>query len=91
MSFIKFILGKIVIVEIMLLLLYFSLTFFNLSLSPYDTILITCLKYLTPIAAICFIPYLILSVLGSDFVKMIISIIIGILLVFYFVTYFNLI
>ena len=79
----KFILSKIITIEVMLLILFFALNLFGLSLGIFNTIIYTSLKYLTPIAIICFIPYLILSVLDSNLIKMIISIIIGSLIVCY--------
>ena len=65
MKTIKFILGKIVIVEVMLMILYFATLTFNVHISLIDNIISVSLKYLTPVAILAIIPYIILSLLDN--------------------------
>ena len=87
MSFIRFILAKIVIVEVMLLILLFAMNLFGISIEPITTILTTVVKYLTPIAVICLIPYLILSLFSTKILDVITAIIVGGIIVYYIFVY----
>ena len=52
MKAIKFILHKIIIVETMLIILFFICNLFGVSISIVDLIIGTGLKYLTPVAIV---------------------------------------
>ncbi|MEE3342897.1 MAG: hypothetical protein VZS44_02280 [Bacilli bacterium] len=90
MTFIRFILGKIVIVEVMTLILFMAMNLFGISIEPLNMILATILKYLTPIAAICLIPYLILSIFSSKFLDIVTAIVVGGLILYYLIVYVKL-
>jgi hypothetical protein len=77
MKTIRFLLEKIVIVEVMLLVLYFATVTFNIHIVTFDLIIITILKYLTPIAIICLIPYIIFSIFDNEIIDIAIGIVIG--------------
>lgn len=83
MKTIKFILGKIVIVEVMLIILYFATLTFNVHISLIDNVISVSLKYLTPVAILAIIPYVILSILDNRFVETIVAVVIGILIAYY--------
>ena len=87
MKTIKFLLHKIIIVEVILIILYFACSFFGVHISIVDTILTTGLKYLTPIALIAVIPYIILSLLSTKLVETIIGFALGALILYYLYTY----
>lgn len=87
MGTIRFMLGKVVIVEVMLIILYFATITFNVHISIVDLIITTCLKYLTPVAVVCFIPYIILSILGNRIVEIIIGVVLGGLILYYLFNY----
>lgn len=87
MRTIRFILGKIVIIEIMLLILYFSTILFNVHIEIVDVILSFGLKYLTPVAIICVIPYIILSIFDNKIIDTIIGVVIGGLILYYLFNY----
>lgn len=77
MKTIRFILGKIVIVEVMLLILYFATITFQVHIGMVDFVLTTILKYLTPVACVCVIPYIILSILDNEIINIVIGVVIG--------------
>ena len=83
MKTIKFILGKIVIVEVMLIILYFATLTFNVHISLIDNVISVSLKYLTPVAILAIIPYIILSILDNRFVETVVAVVIGILIAYY--------
>lgn len=83
MKTIKFILGKIVIVEVMLIILYFATLTFNVHISLIDNIISVSLKYLTPVAILAIIPYIILSLLDNRFVETVVAIVVGVLIAYY--------
>lgn len=83
MKTIKFILGKIVIVEVMLIILYFATLTFNVHISLIDNVISVSLKYLTPVAILAIIPYVILSILDNRFVETIVAIVVGVLIAYY--------
>lgn len=91
MSTVRFILGKIVIVEVMLIVLYFATVTFNIHINIVDLIITTGLKYLTPIAVIAFIPYIILSILGERVVEIIVGVVLGGLILYYIFNYLKVI
>ena len=87
MKFLKFILQKIVIVETMLIILYFACTLFNVHINIIDLIINTCLTYLTPIAVISLVLYIILSIVTSKIVETIIGVVLGGIILYYLFTY----
>ena len=68
MKTIRFLLQKIVIVEVMLIILFFAKSLFGVSISIVDLIVDTGLTYLTPISIIAFILYIIFSLLSSQLI-----------------------
>lgn len=90
MSFIRFLLAKIVIVEVMLLILFFAMSFFGVSIEPIDVIIGFCLKLLTPVAIVCLIPYLLLSIFSSRALDIITGIVVGGLILYYLIVYVKL-
>lgn len=87
MKTLKFILEKIVIVEVMLIILYIACQTFSINIEIINLIINTSLSHLTPIAIFALIGYLILSLLTSKLIGTIISIIIAILIAYYLITY----
>lgn len=87
MKTIRFILGKIVIVEIMMLIIYFATNLFGVHIGIIDMILGIGLKYLTPVATICLIPYIILSIFDNKIIDTIIGVVIGGLILYYLFKY----
>lgn len=69
MKTIKFILQKIITIEVMLIILFLVCNFFNISIPIINLIINTSLKYLTPIAIISLIIYIILSLLNIKTIK----------------------
>lgn len=84
MKTIKFILQKIIIVEVMLIILYFATNLFGVSISIVDTILRVGLTYLTPIAIISLIGYVILSILSFKIVEIALGVVLGGIILYYF-------
>lgn len=87
MKTIRLILGKIVIVEVMLLILYFATVTFNIHISIIDLIITISLKYLTPVAIICLAPYIILSLFNDRIIDVIVGVVIGGLILYYIFKY----
>lgn len=87
MKTLKFILEKIVIIEVMLIILYIACQTFSIDIEILNLIINTGLTYLTPIAIFALIGYLILSLLTSKLIGTIISIIAAILIAYYLITY----
>ena len=77
MKFIKFILQKIIIVEIMLLVLYFAKSYFGVNIDIVNYIVDNGLDILTPIALFSVIPYIILCILSNSIVEIILGVVIG--------------
>lgn len=77
MKFIKFILQKIIIVEVMLLILYFAKSYFGVNIDIVNYIVDNGLDILTPIAIFSIIPYIILCVLSNSIVEIILGVVIG--------------
>ena len=80
---IKFILQKIVIVEVMLIILYFAYILFDLSIPIVDTVFSLGLTYLTPVAVIALIGYIILCLLSFKIVEIALGIILGGVILYY--------
>lgn len=87
MKTIRFILEKIVIVEVMLLILFFAKNLFGVSIPIVDLIINTGLKYLTPISIIALVLYVILSILSSKIISTIISIVLAGFIIYYILYY----
>lgn len=83
MQTIKFILQKIVIVEVMLIILLFITNLFNISIPIINTVINSSLFYLTPIAIISFILYIILCLLSSKIIETVIGVVLGGLILYY--------
>lgn len=85
MKTIRFILQKIVIVEVMLLLLFFAKELFQVSIPVVDVIISTGLKILTPIAGISLVLYIILSIFSFQFIEFVFEVIVlGVILYYLF-------
>lgn len=87
MKTIKFLLHKIIIIETMLIILYFATSLFNINISIINTIINTSLLYLTPISIIALILYIILCILSSKIIETAISIVIGGIILYYLFNY----
>ena len=79
----KFILQKILIVEVMLIILFAVSNFLGISIPIVSNIISTCLTYLTPIAVISLILYIILCILSIKFIEIAIGIVLGGIILFY--------
>ena len=84
MKTLKFILQKILIIEVMLIILFFAQNLFNVSIPVVSSIINTGLTYLTPIAIIALILYIILSLLSFKIVEIALGIFLGGLILYYF-------
>ena len=87
MKTIRFFLQKIVIVEVMLIILFFAKSLFGVSISIVDLIVDTGLTYLTPISIIAFILYIIFSLLSSQLIETILGVVFGGIILYYLFTY----
>ncbi|MBQ8681733.1 MAG: hypothetical protein IJ509_02355 [Bacilli bacterium] len=87
MKTIRFILQKIIIVETMLIILYFACSLFGVNIEIFNLIINTGLKYLTPISVIALILYIILSLLSSKIVETIIGVVLGGIILYYLFNY----
>jgi len=83
MKTIKFILHKIIIIEIMLIILHFAYKIFGISIPVINLIITTGLKYLTPISIISLIGWIIISLLNFKIIEIILGIILGIIILYY--------
>lgn len=87
MKIIRFFLQKIVIVEVMLIILYFSKSLFGVSIPIIDLMIDTGLKYLTPISIIAFILYIIVSLLSSKLIETVLGVVLGGIILYYLFAY----
>lgn len=87
MKTIRFLLQKIVIVEVMLIILFFAKSLFGVSISIVDLIVDTGLTYLTPISIIAFILYIIFSLLSSQLIETVLGVVFGGIILYYLFTY----
>ena len=83
MKTLKFILQKIIIVEVMLIILYFACNYFGVSIPIVNTIITYGLKYLTPVALISLIGYIILCLLNFKIVEIALGIVLGGIILYY--------
>lgn len=87
MKTVRFILQKIVIVEVMLIILFLAKNLFEVSIPIIDFIIDTSLMYLTPISVIAFILYIILSIFSLKILEIAIGVILGGIILYYLYTY----
>lgn len=87
MKTLRFILQKIIIVETMLIILYFACSLFNVNISIFNTIINTSLTYLTPISIIALVLYIIVCILSSKLVETVIGVVLGGLILYYLFNY----
>ena len=83
MKTLKFLAQKIVIIEIMLIILFFACTLFNVNIDILNSIISTSLIYLTAISVIALILYIILSILTSKIIETAIGVALGGLILYY--------
>ena len=89
MKIIRFILEKILIVEVILLVLYFAKTFFNVDISIVNLIVDNGLKYLTPISVPALVLYFLTYILDLKIVKIAIGIALGGIILYYLIRICN--
>ena len=82
---IKFFSEKIVIVEVMLLLLHFVGTYFGVVIPYLTSFLDRALVFLTPIAVVALIVFIVFSILDHKLNKMLIVIVLAILIYKYYI------
>jgi hypothetical protein len=83
MKLLQFLAEKVVIVEVMLIILNVSMLYFGLSLP----LLTTFLVFLTPIAVIALILYIILALLNSRLVQTALGVVLGGIILYYLFRY----
>ena len=83
MKTLKFLAQKIVIIEVMLIILFFACTLFNVNIDILNSVISTSLIYLTPISVIALILYIILSILTSKIIETAIGVALGGLILYY--------
>lgn len=83
MNTIRFILQKIIIVEGMLIILFFAINVLGVSIPLINTIIGTSLTFLTPIAVIALILYVILSLLSSRIIETALGVVLGGIILYY--------
>lgn len=87
MKLIKFLLQKILIVEVMLIILYIACLVFGVNIDIFNIIINTGLKYLTPVSIVALVLYIILSLLTSKIVEVLIGVVLGGIILYYFFSY----
>lgn len=87
MKTLKFLAQKIVIIEVMLIILYFACSLFNVNIDIFNNIINAALIYLTPISIIALILYIILSILSSKIIETALGVAIGGLILYYLFGY----
>ena len=83
MKLLQFLTEKVVIVEVMLIILNVSMLYFGLSLP----LLTTFLVFLTPIAVIALILYIILALLNSRLIQTALGVVLGGIILYYLFKY----
>ena len=83
MKLLAFLAEKIVIIEVMLIILNIASYYFGIIIPLLTTILI----FLTPIAVIAFILYIILSLLNSKIVQTALGVVLGGIILYYIYKY----
>ena len=87
MKTLKFILEKIIIIEVMLIILFFAYNLFGVNVEIFSTIINTSLLYLTPISIIALILYIIVCILTSKIMEIAFGVIVGGLILYYLFNY----
>ncbi len=87
MKIVRFLTEKIIIIELMLFILFFAKSLFAISIPIVDLIINKGLQYLTPIAIISLIVYIILSLLSSKLIETALGVVLGGLILYYLFTY----
>ena len=83
MKLLQFLTEKVVIVEVMLIILNVSMLYFGLSLP----LLTTFLVFLTPIAVIALILYVVFALLNSRLVQTALGVVLGGIILYYLIKY----
>lgn len=83
MKTLKFIAQKIVIVEVMLIILFFAKSLFGISIPIVDSIISIGLLYLTPISIIALVLYIILSLLSFKIIEIALGVVLGGIILYY--------
>ena len=92
MKTLKFILQKIVIVEVMLIVLYLAKRGMNIVVPGIDNIIETILRlelpsvgltYLTPVAVVALVGYIILSLLSFKIIEIALGVVLGGVILYY--------
>lgn len=71
----------------MLIVLYFAYNLFNVDVDIFNMIITTGLKYLTPVAVVSLVLFIIFSLMTSKIVETIIGVIVGGLILYFIFTY----
>ena len=87
MKIVRFLAEKIIIIELMLFILFFAKSLFAISIPIVDLIINKGLQYLTPIAIISLIVYIILSLLSSKLIETALGVVLGGLILYYLFAY----
>lgn len=88
MNLIKFILKKLIIIEVMLIILFLASNLFGVNLPIINPIINAMLYYITPISVIALIIYLILSLLSIKLIEILISIALCGVIIYYLISYY---
>ena len=83
MKLLQFLAEKVVVVEVMLIILNVSMLYFGLSLP----LLTTFLVFLTPIAVIALILYVVFALLNSRLVQTALGVVLGGIILYYLFRY----
>ena len=83
MKTLKFIAQKIVIVEVMLIILFFAKSLFEISIPIIDSIISIGLLYLTPISIGALVLYVILSLLSFKIIEIAFGVVLGGIILYY--------
>lgn len=87
MKTIKFILKKIIIIEVMLIILFLISNLFGKYLPIITPIINIMLYYITPISVIALVIYMILSLLSIKLIEILINIVLGSIIIYYLINY----
>lgn len=87
MKRIRFFLEKIVIVEVMLIILFVAKGWLGVSIPVVDLVVDTSLHYLTPVAVVALVLYIIIELLNHSLIKTVLGVVIGGLILYYLYFY----
>lgn len=91
MNTVKFVIKKIIVVEVMLFALYFAINYFKINISFISLMINTFLKYLTPIAIFALILYFPASILTNKIIETIVGIVAGGIILYFILKYYQVI